>query len=82
MNGTVTATSIPLKWRSWTLAGADTCAGKTIRLLFHTANYNVPMDPTGKPLSIDDEAQVHLAALSPLYPLPAEPQSDPRAHQQ
>jgi hypothetical protein len=42
----------------------------------------VPMDPTGKPLSIDDEAQVHLAAMSPLYPLPAEPQSDPRAHQQ
>jgi hypothetical protein len=42
----------------------------------------VPVDPSGKPLSIDDEAQVHLAVMSPLYPLPFEPQSDPRSHQQ
>jgi hypothetical protein len=42
----------------------------------------VPVDPTGMPLSIDDEAEVHLAVMSPLYPLPLEPQKGPLAHQQ
>ena len=42
---------------------------------------SVPVDPAGKPLGITDEAEVHLAAMSPLNPLPLEPQSDPRSHQ-
>jgi len=42
----------------------------------------IPVDPTGMPLSINDEAEVHLATMSPLYPLPLEPQLDPPSHQQ
>jgi tetratricopeptide (TPR) repeat protein len=42
----------------------------------------VPVDPAGVPLGIDDEAQVHLAVMSPLYPLPLEAQSGPASHQQ
>jgi hypothetical protein len=42
----------------------------------------VPVDPAGVPLGIDDEAQVHLAVMSPLYPLPLEAQSGPATHQQ
>ena len=42
----------------------------------------VPVDPAGVPLGIDDEARVHLAVMSPLYPLPLEPQSGPASHQQ
>jgi hypothetical protein len=34
----------------------------------------VPADPANIPLVIDDEARVHLAATSPLNPLPLEPQ--------
>ena len=34
----------------------------------------VPVDPVNVPLGIDDEARVHLAVMSPLYPLPLEPQ--------
>jgi hypothetical protein len=32
-----------------------------------------PVDPTGTPLMIDDEAHVYLSPGSPLYPLPDEP---------
>jgi tetratricopeptide (TPR) repeat protein len=35
----------------------------------------VPVDPTGVPLDLDDEAHVHLAMTSPLYPLPKDPRS-------
>jgi hypothetical protein len=35
----------------------------------------VPLDPAGVPLGIDDEARIHLAVMSPLYPLPNESQS-------
>jgi hypothetical protein len=41
----------------------------------------VPVDPSGAPLGIDDEAQVHIAVMSPLYPLPLEAQSGPASHQ-
>jgi hypothetical protein len=34
----------------------------------------VPLDPADVPLRIDDEARVHLAVMSPLYPPPLEPQ--------
>lgn len=36
----------------------------------------VPTDPVGVPLGIDHEARVHLAVMSPLFPLPDEPQHD------
>jgi len=42
----------------------------------------VPVDPAGVPLGIDHEAHVHLAVMSPLYPLPLEVQSGPASHQQ
>jgi len=34
----------------------------------------IPLDPAGVPLGIDNEARVHVGAMSPLYPLPLEPQ--------
>jgi tetratricopeptide (TPR) repeat protein len=34
----------------------------------------IPLDPAGVPLGIDHEARVHVATMSPLYPLPLEPQ--------
>jgi tetratricopeptide (TPR) repeat protein len=34
----------------------------------------IPLDPAGVPLGIDNEARVHVAEMSPLYPLPLEPQ--------
>jgi hypothetical protein len=34
----------------------------------------VPTDSAGVPLAIDDDARVHLAVTSPLFPLPDEPQ--------
>src|SRR5262245_50211341 len=42
----------------------------------------VPIDPAGVPLRIDDEARVHIAVMSPLYPLPTNLQSGPASHQQ
>ena len=36
----------------------------------------VPLDPAGVPFGLDHESRVHLAVLSPLYPLPEEPQRD------
>jgi hypothetical protein len=44
---TVAAHLITLKFRNWTVGSADTGTGKTIRLLFHSAIQNVPLDPTG-----------------------------------
>jgi hypothetical protein len=41
----------------------------------------VPLDPAGVPLGIDQEGQVHLAVMSPLYPLPSQLQSGPATHQ-
>jgi tetratricopeptide (TPR) repeat protein len=37
----------------------------------------VPLDPSGTPLIIDDEGQVSLSPSSSLYPLPDEPQRSP-----
>ena len=34
----------------------------------------VPLDPAGVPLGLDHEGRVHVGAMSPLYPLPEEPQ--------
>jgi hypothetical protein len=41
----------------------------------------IPLDPAGVPLRIDQEGQVHLAVMSPLYPLPTQLQATPRSQQ-
>jgi hypothetical protein len=41
----------------------------------------VPLDPAGVPLEIDDQGEVHLAASSPLYPLPSQLQGTTRTRQ-
>lgn len=43
----ISAHLLTLKFRNWTVGSADTGVGKTIRLLFHSAIQNVPLDPTG-----------------------------------
>jgi len=42
----------------------------------------VPVDRAGVPLGIDHEARVHIAVMSPLYPLPTDLQSGPASQQQ
>lgn len=41
----------------------------------------VPLDPSGVPLEIDNEGQVHLSDKSPLYPLPSQLQGTERSGQ-
>lgn len=43
VKGPVTATKVPLMFRSWTVGAADTGASKTIRILFTRAIRNVPL---------------------------------------